>query len=213
VVEAALSGSRLKPRLLLVWGVLAALIAAIVAVQMGERANTRSEEQARASRDPRALVPVPLEELGAVEIAHGGAVHRFERDAAGVWFYHAAHAPADASHTHQTDPEQAKRVDKALGVFSRIRTERQFAPEKGLEDYGLATPQMVILVYAPKEIQPLAQFAVGDRAPDGVSQYVMPVGGKSVITIPAYQIDNLLGLLQAVSSASAAGPPAKPKSP
>ena len=202
----------LKPRLLLVWAVLAVLIGVIVAVEIGGRASMR-QEHAQAQRDPRALVPVALEEFGAVEIAHGGAVHRFERDAAGVWFYHAAHAPADASHTHQADPDQAKRIDKALGVFSRIRIERKFEPEKGLEEYGLATPQMVILVYAPQQLQPLAQFAVGDKAPDGVSQYIMAVGGKSIVTIPTYQIDNLLGLIQAVSNAPAAAAPPKPKSP
>jgi hypothetical protein len=208
-----LSGGAFRPRLLLVWGVLAALIALIVALQIGDRAAARREEQAQAARDPRALVPVSLEEVGAVEIAHGGAVHRFERDTAGVWFYHAAHAPANASHTHQADPEQAKRIAKALGVFSRTRTERKFPPEKGLEEYGLVTPQTVILVYAPQQLQPLAQFAVGDKAPDGVSQYVMAVGGKSIITIPAYQIDNLLGLIEAVTAAPAASTPPQSKSP
>jgi hypothetical protein len=213
VVETAVSASGRRPQLILVWGLLAVLLGAIVAVEVSDREQTRTEERAQAGRDPRALVPVPLEEFGAVEIAHGGAVHRFERDASGAWFYHGAHAPADASHTHQTHIEQANRIDKALGVFSRIRTERQFAPEKGLQEYGLATPQMVVLVYAPKQLQPLAQFAVGDKAPDGVSQYIMPVGGKSIVTIPTYQIDNLLGLLQAVSGAPAAGPPPKSTSP
>jgi hypothetical protein len=72
---------------------------------------------------------------------------------------------------------------------------------------------MVILVYAPEQLAPLAQFAVGDKAPDGVSQYIMPVGGKSVVTIPIYQIDNLLGLIQAVSGAPAASAPPNSKSP
>lgn len=200
-----MSGGGLKPRLILVWGTLALLIAAIVAIEVSDQLKSRSEEQSRPSRDPRALTPIPLEEFGAVEIAYGGAVHRFERDTSGQWFYHGAHAPANASHTHQIDPDQAKRIDKALGVFSRIRTERQFPPEKGLEEYGLAAPRMVILVYAPKQLQPLAQFAVGDKAPDGVSQYIMSVGGKSIITIPIYQIDNLIGLIQAVSVPPAGG--------
>jgi hypothetical protein len=45
----------------------------------------------------------------------------------------------------------------------------------------------------------MAQFAVGDVAPDGLSRYVLPVGGKYVVTIANYQIENLLGLIEKVS--------------
>jgi hypothetical protein len=47
-------------------------------------------------------------------------------------------------------------------------------------------------------VQPLARYAVGIVAPDGVSRYVLPVGSTYVVTIANYQIDNLLNLIQAV---------------
>jgi hypothetical protein len=51
--------------------------------------------------------------------------------------------------------------------------------------------------------QPLAQYAVGDVAPDGLSRYVLQVGSASVVTIADYQITNLLDLIQAVGGGSA----------
>ncbi|HEU5283039.1 MAG TPA: hypothetical protein VFU53_04450, partial [Burkholderiales bacterium] len=62
------------------------------------------------------------------------------------------------------------------------------------------------------EALPLVQYAVGDLAPDQFSRYVQAVGSPTVITIANYQIDNLLGLIQAVSGgqtdqAAAAKPP------
>src|SRR2546430_17394042 len=48
--------------------------------------------------------------------------------------------------------------------------------------------------------QPLAQYAVGDIAPDTVSRYVLIVGRSVVTTIPNYQIANVLALVAAVAS-------------
>ena len=64
---------------------------------------------------------------------------------------------------------------------------------------------MIILVYAKNNPQPLAQYAVGDIAPDGFSRYVLPVGSAMVVTVANYQIDNLRSLIAAV-----AGKPAQP---
>ena len=49
---------------------------------------------------------------------------------------------------------------------------------------------------------------MGQIAPDTVSRYVMVVGRPVVVTIPNYQIDNLLALTRAASAtASPAGRP------
>jgi hypothetical protein len=59
----------------------------------------------------------------------------------------------------------------------------------------------VILLYRPSATQPLVQYAVGDVAPDTVSRYVDVVGAASgVVTIPNYQIDNLLALIDSVAT-------------
>jgi hypothetical protein len=59
---------------------------------------------------------------------------------------------------------------------------------------------MIVLVYRAAYAPPLAQYAVGDLAPDGVSRYVLPLGSPSVFTIPDYQIQNLLSLIQSFSN-------------
>lgn len=187
-------------RLVAVWGVVLALAAAIVAIQLTDRARERREDAAPVSRDQRLLLPVALQEVGAVEVLHAGALHRFERDAAGAWLYHGAHAAAGtAAHQHAADPARAARIDTALQAFGRTRIERTLT-EPGLAPYGLAAPQMVILVYRPNEARPLLQVAVGDVAPDRLSRYVTVPGRADVLTIANYQIDNLLGLIEAMKA-------------
>jgi hypothetical protein len=183
-------------RLTAVWGVLLLLVGAIVAIELADRARTQREDGELASRDPRLLLPVPLEQVGAIEVGYAGALHRFERDAAGAWFYHGIHVKSDATHAHQADPAMAQRIETALQGFGRARMERRLPAGLGGQQYGLANPQMVILVYLPKELQPLLQVAVGDVAPDKLSRYVMVVGSSSVVTIANYQIDNLLALIK-----------------
>jgi hypothetical protein len=185
-------------RVAIVWTTLLVLVAAIVALEWRDRAATESESQ-QPARDPRLLLPVPLAQVGVVEVVHEGAVHRFERDATGAWFYHGVHVKADATHSHRADPAMAQRIETALQGFERARMERKLATGQGLEEYGLANPHMLILVYRPHEIAPLLQVAVGDVAPDTYSRYVMVVGTSSVVTIANYQIDNLLGLIKAAA--------------
>jgi hypothetical protein len=202
MVEAKVSGAETKHsglslRLTVVWGVLLVLVGAIIAIELTDRARTQRGDGEQASRDPRLLLPVPLEDVGAIEVAHAGAVHRFERDAASAWFYHGVHVNADAAHAHRADPAMAQRIETALQGFGRTRMERSLPTGVAGQQYGLATPQMVILVYRPKELQPLLQVAVGDVAPDTFSRYVMVVGSSSVVTIANFQIDNLLALVKA----------------
>jgi len=199
VSESETRRSGASVRLSVVWMVLLMLAGAIVAIELADRARSQREESAPAQRDPRLLVPVPLEQLGAIEVAYAGAVHRFERDAAGAWFYHGVHAKTDATHAHQADPAMAQRIETALQGFGRTRMERTLPAGAAVEQYGLANPQMVILVYPPNELQPLLQVAVGDVAPDKLSRYVMAVGRPSVVTIANYQIDNLVGLIKAAA--------------
>ena len=192
-----MSAGGLRPRLVAVWVLFLALAAVIVAIEVADRTGTRERDGGAEDRDPRLLLPVPLEQVGAIEVAHGGSIHRFERDAAGTWFYHGVHAQSDAAHSHQADPAMAQRIETALQGFGRARMERTLSTDQGVERYGLAVPQMLILVYRPKELQPLLQVAVGDVAPDTYSRYVMVLGSSSVVTIANFQIDNLLALVKA----------------
>ena len=188
-----------RHRVLVIWLVLAALVAGIAWLEYRNRARLPEEvaERIHGVEGSRMLMPLPMEEIAAVEIAHAGAMHRFERDATGAWFYHGIHAGAQASHAHQTDPQQALQIEKGFAALGRTRMERSLKLDPK-NPYGVTSPQMVILVYRKGDAQPLAQYAVGDIAPDGLSRYLLQVGSTSVVTIANYQITNLLDLIQAV---------------
>jgi hypothetical protein len=195
------TGGGIRRRTLVVWLLLGALIAGIALIESRNRSRLPEEvaERRYGAEGSRMLLPAPVEDLGAIELGHAGTIHRFERDAAGAWLYHGIHAQAQAAHEHQTDPAQAQIIEKAFAALGRTRMERQLELDVQANPYGLNSPQMIILVYGRGNPVPMAQFAVGDVAPDGLSRYVLPVGGKYVVTIANYQIENLLGLIGKVS--------------
>jgi hypothetical protein len=201
VVEAALTQAGRGRRLLVVWSLAAALAVVIGAIQYLDHRRAVSATGGHA--DGRRLLPVPTEQLDALEIADAGRLHRFERDATGTWFYHGVHAATEVAHTHASDPTLAESIERAVEAFGRTRIERDFALERNGAAYGVATPEVVVLVYGARQSQPLAQYAVGHVAPDAVSRYVLVVGQPVVATIPNYQIDNLLALVRTASAAAA----------
>ena len=193
------SGSK---RLIAIWGVL--LVLAVV-IFIGER--QRSEQLGVSSqRVVPWLLPAPMEKLGAVEIMVKGSMHRFERDAKGRWFYHGVHDASKAEHGHNTDPQMAALIDKAMIAFGRVQREQKIALKAGEDEYGVTRPDVFILVYLPKTDEPLARYAVGTIAIDSVSRYVLPVGAAEIVTIPDFHIKNLLTLIDAVKIAGATKP-------
>ena len=193
----------MRPRVVIIWLVLLALLGAIAFDQYKERSAT-DDSVATPQTNARMLLPMSIDELGAFEIFYAGTLHRFERDAARAWFYH-AHGAAktnDATHAHQTDSPQAKTIDTALRGLSRTHMEREFPPGNEGE-YGLTAPQMFVLLYAKNTARLLDKFTVGSLAPDGLSRYVASNNYPKVITIANYQIDNLLNLLKAVGATPA----------
>jgi hypothetical protein len=208
------NGGGVRRRVLVVWMVLAALIAGIAVIEYRSRSRIPEEaaEHIPGAAGSRMLMPAPMADLGVVEVGHAGTLHRFERDASGAWFYHGVHASAQAAHAHQTDPVQAEIIEKALAGLGRARMERQLKLDVQANAYGLNSPQMIIIVYGKGNPLPMAQYAVGDVAPDGLSRYVLPVGASHVVTIANYQIDNLLGLIDKMNPkpAQPSGPARKP---
>jgi hypothetical protein len=203
VEAAAVSPSRARRGLTIVWLVLAALVTTIVVLEYRERRPVATED------DPRGLLAAPLDQLGAIEIADRGRLHRFERTASGAWFYHGTHVAGAADHTHAADPEMAERIARAFAALARARVEREFPLERDGSTYGVTMPDVLILVYRRGESQPLAQYAVGHVAPDATSRYVLRVGRPVVVTIPGYQIDNLLAMVQAAGEREGAGAAAR----
>lgn len=194
----------MKPKLLAIWALFVALAGAVAWLELGGGAHSDNDGHGHGKLQQGMFLPVPLEDLGAVEMVHGGALHRFERDAAGFWYYHGVHqAAADPSHGHITDPEGAKRIEAAFTALGRAKLEREFPVSDGGAQYGLAAPSMVLLFLRRGESQPVAQYAVGDVAADTVSRYVMLVGGNRAGTIPDYQIANLRKLMDSFVQAPA----------
>ncbi len=189
-------------KLVIVWTGLALAIGAIAALEYRDRMQAESVAEEEAKARFRWLVPAPLEELGAVEIAYSGQVHRFERDAKGIWFYHAAHQQPDPAEGHQADPGTAEHIEKALKAFARTRRERSFEFQAQSDEYGVVSPKMFVMVYKPGETQPLARYAIGHVAPDGLSRYVLVIGTPMVVTIANYQVENLLQLIDSVGDSA-----------
>lgn len=194
----------MKPKLLAIWALFAALAGAVAWLELGDGGHSDDDGHGHGKLKQGMLLPLPVEELGAVEIVHSGALHRFERDAAGVWYYHGVHqAVNDPAHGHITVPEGAQRIEAAFAALGRAKLEREFPVSDGGAQYGLASPSMVLLFLRRGESQPVAQYAVGDVAADTVSRYVMQVGGRQGGTIPDYQIGNLLKLIDSFGQAPA----------
>ncbi len=193
-----------RARLLIVWLVFVVLVGAVILIERSDLMAPEDEHGGHEEREVRMLMPAPLAQLTAVEIGHAGTLHRFERNANGVWFYHThdqGAAPAE-NHEHQADDAFTQRIDLALAAFGRTRIERDFVLAKDAEAYGIASPDMIILVYGSESQEPLAQYTIGDVAPDTFSRYVQAAGRDEVVTIPNYQITNLLDLIASVTGQS-----------
>ena len=192
-----------RSRLIVVWLVFVVLVGAVILIERTDLMAPEDERQGQEA-EIRMLLPAPLAQLTAVEIGHAGTLHRFERDANGAWFYHTHNQgpePAE-NHEHQADAAFTQRIDLALAAFGRTRIERDFVLGRDAEAYGIASPEMIVLVYGSGSEQPLAQYTIGDVAPDTFSRYVQAAGHDEVVTIPNYQITNLLDLIATVTGQS-----------
>ena len=200
-------------RLVVVWLVFVALVGAVVVIERAELMAPEEDEHGHGGHEEhgeheedevRMLMPAPLAELTALEVGFDGALHRFERDVDGVWFYHTHEPGAEPAenHEHRADAAFTQRIDLALAAFGRTRIERDFELARDAETYGIASPDMIILVYGSENPEPLAQYTIGDLAPDTFSRYVQAAGHDEVVTIPDYQITNLRDLISSVTGQS-----------
>lgn len=193
-----MSGRSIK--VIVIWGLLAAL--AFIIYQAEKKRSTEINKPVVVNE--RRLLPIPIEEIGAIEILDKGTMHRFERDAAGSWFYHGLHNGETVGHDHKADPEMAQIIDKALTGFGRTRREQSLALDAKADEFGVTRPDMFIMVYRPKAADPVARYAVGVVTSDKYARYVLPVGEAKVQTIAEFHITNLLNLIARVNQAAPA---------
>lgn len=191
-----------RKKLLLIWLVLVGLGVAIFFAEVKRSEGIR----APVVRESKRLLPVLIEDIRAVEIMSNSSMHRFERDREGLWIYHGTHDATQSEHDHVTDPKLAALIDVAMVIFDRVQREQIIPLNTGKDEFGVTRPDMFIVVYRSKTEEPLARYAVGTLATDGVSRYVLPVGAAEIVTIPDFHIKNLLSMIEAVKIASAAKP-------
>jgi len=188
--------SQRRGKVALIW---IAVLALATVIFVKERELALSVEQPE-GHDPKWLVPVALEEIGALEILRKGQLHRFERDDKGIWFYHGQQDdPNIKDHAHRADPLAATTIAQAVAMFVRTRKEQPIPLQPGKDEYGVSRPDILIMVYQPKKSEPVARFSVGMVSPNGYSRYVLAVGANEAVTIPEYQITNLMAMIDAVS--------------
>lgn len=143
------------------------------------------------------LVTAPEASWSAVELLGPDGLQRFERDTANRWLKHAEVAGEAADHQHRSDAASAERIAAVFSTFSRTGIERSLAVDPGaLAAYGLERPLLIVLIRGA-EGRPVLTLEVGNVAPDGLSRYVRLPRDGSVLTIPGYQIEGLISLMQA----------------
>lgn len=182
----------------IIWSVLAVLVFIVAVLEIRDRS---SRPEAEEPTGPSMLMPAPMEEIGVIEIAVAGNLHRFSRDENNAWFYHGIHAGPQAAHEHVPDPVMSEKIAKFLAGLGRARIERRFELTDD-DPFGVTKPEMIIMVYVSDLVKPTMRYSVGDLAPDELSRYVHIVGGSEVVSIPDYQIRNLLDLLKTVTAES-----------
>ena len=104
-----------------------------------------------------------------------------------------------ADHHRHADTDAAERIATAFAALGRAKIERHLARAQNPSEFGVTKPDMLINIYGENTHRPLARYAVGDVAPDTFSRYVMVVGSFAIVTIPNYQVENLLTLIDAIA--------------
>jgi hypothetical protein len=195
----------MKNRAVWAWLVALALGATIAFVQFRDSSSETDGDghSPVASNGARMLFPAPIEEVGAIEIVYAGQLHRFERDAKSAWLYHLDHPKTPSAHQHQSVESASEMINKALTGFGRTRLERQVPADKQRDSYGVNSPQMIVLIYGLGGTELLAQYAVGQVAPDTFSRYITRVGSDTVHTIANFHIELLEKLIAEMQKLSA----------
>jgi hypothetical protein len=145
----------------------------------------------------RSLMPLPLEEVAAVEIFARGKSYRFERDGSGAWLLH-RHTPGDDPNMiHRADPAQSQRIAGALAAFSQTPIESSVARGADGDAYGLVDPEAIIVLFNADQAVPPLDFAVGAPA-NGLGRYILMPDHAEIVTIPDVQIASLMDFLGAL---------------
>jgi hypothetical protein len=200
-----------------VWAALAVLAGGIYISETRDRSASIQPE------DERNMFDFSESDVGQVDLFFRGRLASLLRSPGGLWFQHdashrhnpnpgaAAGPPADpnapvpagtvdANEPHpEPDPLQAEAYQKAIDFMARMVYDRRITPTEPLSEYGLANPQIVIILYPRNPDNtagpsPLASFYVGSPLSHNQSYYAQKSGDRDVALIPLYHVNTLTQL-------------------
>jgi uncharacterized protein DUF4340 len=165
-----------------------------LACDMGERAPANL------------LLPISIAQVWAIEIVSGGALYRFERDPAGLWFHHTGqHVHTLGGFVHHADPGLAPLIEGELAVLDRSPIERTIAQHPdvaALAGSGLEHPATMLLLYSRDTAGPVARIEFGSTAADGPERYARVQQSDIIVTVPDDTAQHLTKLVHLAGAPS-----------
>jgi hypothetical protein len=192
--------TRLKPGLITLWGVLAAVVIVII---FGSDLAERPEQ---APPEPRALLGFGEPDLGSVEVLNLDRRAALKRDETGNWFLHDATHKHQAgeqvatSESHQATPETAIASEAVARVAASLSAANIIEARRPLEEYGLANPGIIVAYYGRDGVEvdtrrPLAMLYIGGEAPDGETYFATIGDEPGIVLVPRGMVDRLLEMM------------------
>lgn len=152
------------------------------------------------------LLPVSISQVWAVEIVSGGALYRFERDPAGLWFHHTGqHVHTPGGFVHHADPAQAPLIEAELAGLDRspiARTVARHPDAAALAGSGLEHPATILLLYSRDTAGPVARIELGSSAAEHSDLYARIQQNDTLVTIPADTARHLVKMVQLAGTPS-----------
>lgn len=152
------------------------------------------------------LLPVSISQIWAIEIVSGGALYRFERDPAGLWFHHTGqHVHTPGGFVHHADPAQAPLIEAELAGLDRSsisRTIVRHPDAAALAGSGLEHPAMILLLYSRDTAGPVARIELGSAATGGPDRYARIQQSDVLVIAPDDATRHLANLVQLAGTPS-----------
>jgi hypothetical protein len=171
---------------------------------VGEEWRLARDMAERAAAD--LLLPVSIAEVWAVEIISSGALYRFERDSAGLWFHHTGqHVHTPDGFVHHADHALAALIEAELGALDRspiVRIVAQHPDAAALTGSGLEHPAVILLLYSRDSAGPVARIEVASTAMEGSDRYVRLQQNDILATVSADVPRNIAKLVQLAGAPS-----------
>jgi Domain of unknown function (DUF4340) len=152
------------------------------------------------------LLPVSIARVSAIEILSRGALSRFERDPAGLWFCHVGqHVHAPGGFVHHADTRLASLIEAEVRALDRLPIAQIVArhPDAAaLGIFGLDHPAMILLLYSRDTAGPVARVELGNTAADDRQRYARTQQSDDVVIVPDDAAQHLAILLQIAAAPS-----------